>query len=131
VKSNFPTNLLLSPSHSSSSTPFVILNLFQDNRRRFFVILKQVQDDERGFQDNRRRLLVMLKQVQHDDRGLGGCAKNHFPTNNHIGYSSRVSQAAVRNAGRDDGNADGATCWHGRRDRVRASAHKMACCIKL
>jgi hypothetical protein len=57
VKSNFPTNLLLSPSHSSSSTPFVILNLFQDNKRRFFVILKQVQDD---------------------DRGLGGCAQNTF-----------------------------------------------------
>ena len=27
---------------------FVILNLFQDNMRRFFVILKQVQDDESG-----------------------------------------------------------------------------------
>jgi hypothetical protein len=27
---------------------FVILNLFQDNMRRLFVILKQVQDDERG-----------------------------------------------------------------------------------
>ena len=46
------------------------------------------------FQDNRRRLLVMLKQVQHDDMG-GGCVKNNFPTNNHIGYSSRVMQAAV------------------------------------
>jgi hypothetical protein len=53
------------------------------------------------------------------------CAvKNNFPTNNHIGYSSRVMQAAVRNAGRDDGNAGGATRWHGRRDRVRASAQK-------
>ena len=26
--------------------PFVILNLFQDNMRPLFVILKQVQDDE-------------------------------------------------------------------------------------
>jgi hypothetical protein len=26
---------------------FVILNLFQDNRRRLCVILKQVQDDEK------------------------------------------------------------------------------------
>ena len=26
--------------------PFVILNLFQDNKRPLFVILKQVQDDE-------------------------------------------------------------------------------------
>ena len=84
-------------------------------------MLKQVQHDDGLFQDNRRRLLVMLKQVQHDDRGFGVCTK-HFPTNNHIGYSSRVMQAAVRNAGRDDGNAGGATRWHGRRDRVRASA---------
>ncbi len=30
---------------------FVILNLFQDNMRRLFVILKQVQDDEGGVQD--------------------------------------------------------------------------------
>jgi hypothetical protein len=37
----------------------------------------------------------MLKQVQHDDRGVAGMRKNHFPTNNHIGYSSRVMQAAV------------------------------------
>ena len=105
--------------------------MFQDNRRRFFVILKQVQDDDRLFQDNKRRLPVMLKQVQHDDRGVAGMRKNHFPTNNHMGYSSRVSQAAVRNAGRNDGNAGGETCWHGRRDRVRASAQKRACCIKL
>ena len=92
------TGSLLAPFFPSSSIPLVILNLFQDNRRRW---------------------LVMLNQVQHDDRGG---QKNHFPTNNHIGYSSRVMQAAVRNAGRDDGNAGGETCWHGRRDRVRASA---------
>jgi len=48
--------------------------------------------------------------------------KYNFPTNYHIGYSSRVSQAAVRNAGRDDGNAGAETRWHGRRDRVLASA---------
>ena len=94
-------------------------------------MLKQVQHDDGLFQDNRRRLLVMLKQVQHDGRGVGGFAKNHFPTNNHIGYLIRVMQAAVRNAGRDDGNAGGEARWHGRRDRVRASAHKRACCIKL
>ncbi|WP_397604137.1 hypothetical protein [Sphingorhabdus sp.] len=29
--------------------PFVILNLFQDNMRLWFVILKQVQDDELYF----------------------------------------------------------------------------------
>jgi hypothetical protein len=65
-------------------------------------MLKQVQHDDRVFyengdrvfQDNKRRLPVMLKQVQHDDAGLGG-AKNNFPTNNHMGYSSRVMQAAV------------------------------------
>ena len=28
------------------SHTFVILNLFQDNAQRWFVILKQVQDDE-------------------------------------------------------------------------------------
>ena len=30
----------------SSFSPLVILNLFQDNKRRLCVILKQVQDDE-------------------------------------------------------------------------------------
>ncbi|WP_295489511.1 hypothetical protein [Sphingorhabdus sp. EL138] len=29
-----------------NATPFVILNLFQDNKRPWNVILKQVQDDE-------------------------------------------------------------------------------------
>jgi phenylpyruvate tautomerase PptA (4-oxalocrotonate tautomerase family) len=47
------------------------------------------------FQDNRRRLPVMLNQVQHDEWGVAGMRKNHFPTNNHMGYSSRVMQAAV------------------------------------
>ncbi|GAA3734543.1 hypothetical protein GCM10022269_09630 [Sphingorhabdus rigui] len=69
--------------------------LRQDNKRRWLVMLKQVQHDDRLFQDNKRRLPVMLKQVQHDDTGLGGIRKNHFPTNNHMGYSSRVMQAAV------------------------------------
>jgi len=32
---------------TSSPNPIVILNLFQDNMRPWFVILKQVQDDER------------------------------------------------------------------------------------
>ena len=32
--------------HSLKSRRFVILNLFQDNRQRWCVILKQVQDDE-------------------------------------------------------------------------------------
>ena len=36
--SNFYTRLF--------ATPLVILNLFQDNMRRLFVILKQVQDDD-------------------------------------------------------------------------------------
>jgi len=41
-------------------------------------MLKQVQHDDGLFQDNRRRLLVMLKQVQHDGRGLGGVQKTTF-----------------------------------------------------
>ncbi len=32
----------------------VILNLFQDNKQRSHVILKQVQDDERGCDDRLR-----------------------------------------------------------------------------
>jgi hypothetical protein len=54
-------------SLSSSSTPIVILNLFQDNKRRLPVMLKQVQHDEGLFQYNRRRLFVILKQVQYDE----------------------------------------------------------------
>ena len=61
---------LLFPSSSSSS--LVILNLFQDNKRRLFVMLNQVQHDDGLRQDNKRRLPVMLKQVQHNDTGLGG-----------------------------------------------------------
>ncbi|GEM_PF-4284680 len=34
--------------HPDFNLPVVILNLYQDNRRRLFVILKQVQDDESG-----------------------------------------------------------------------------------
>ena|GEM_PF-1342842 len=33
---------------ATSHLRLVILNLFQDNRRRLFVILKRVQDDEGG-----------------------------------------------------------------------------------
>jgi hypothetical protein len=31
----------------SAFLAFVILNLFQDNKQRWFAILKQVQDDEK------------------------------------------------------------------------------------
>ena len=53
---------------------FVILNLFQDNKRPPSVILNLFQDNRRPpsvilnlFQDNRRRWCVILKQVQDDD----------------------------------------------------------------
>jgi hypothetical protein len=38
--------ILNDPLRHPERTPFVILNLFQDNTLRLFVILKQVQDDE-------------------------------------------------------------------------------------
>jgi len=37
---------------------FVILNLFQDNKQRWRVILKQVQDDETEFETIRERALA-------------------------------------------------------------------------
>ena len=74
----------LPPSHNvtlnlypNEFTKLVILNLFQDNTATSPVILKQVQDDASWFRMTMRNL------------------KNHFPTNNQIGYLIRVMQAAV------------------------------------
>jgi len=44
---------------------FVILNLFQDNMRRLFVILKQVQDDERGVGMTVGVLTALPRLFQH------------------------------------------------------------------
>jgi hypothetical protein len=50
--------------------PLVILNLFQDNRHRYFAILKQVQDDD-------FTMTVVIKGTGHaGGHSDGGCRKS-------------------------------------------------------
>ena len=49
--------------NSACSPPFVILNLFQDNMRRLFFILKQVQDDDGVKGGGRNPLLALIHNL--------------------------------------------------------------------
>jgi hypothetical protein len=58
-----PVVVILNAFQHDASAPlrtFVILNLFQDNRRRYCVILKQVQDDDSVG-------IGVPQHTQHDD----------------------------------------------------------------